>query len=121
MSKVAAQRLIRRGQRNMQADRDAGFAGIENVERDRLGAVEARSDYHHGGGIDTPTHDEIADCDIDRRRYAVIIGTQPDMSTRAVAPSINDIPVFHRGLPVCYLSRNPAQELKPLFEIDGLA
>jgi hypothetical protein len=31
--KVAAQRLIRRGQRNMQPDRDAGFAGIENVER----------------------------------------------------------------------------------------
>src|SRR6516225_151972 len=115
MSKVAAQRLIRRGQRNMQADRDAGFAGIENVERDRRGAVEARSDYHYGGGIDTPSHDEIADCDIDRRRYAVIIGTQPDMSTRAVTPSINDIPVLHRGLPVYYRSKpNPAQELKPL-------
>src|SRR6516165_10833531 len=120
--KFAAQRLIRRGQRNMQPDRDAGFAGIENVERGRLGAIEIRSDYHHGGGIDPPTHDEITDCNIDCRRHAVIIGTQPDMSTRAVTPSINDIPVFHRGLPVYYRSKpNPAQELKPLFDIDGSA
>src|SRR5262249_282288 len=98
----------------MQPDRDAGFAGIEDVERGRLGAVEAGGDYHHGRGIDTPTHDEIADRDVDCRRHAVIIGTQPDMSTRAVTPSVNDIPVFHRKLPMPY----PAQELKH-FEIDG--
>src|SRR5262249_4796741 len=103
--KLAAQRPIGRGQRNMQPDRDARFAGIENVERDRLGAIEIRRDYHYGGGIDTPTHDEITDCDIDRRRYAVIIGTQPDMSTRAITPTINDIPVFHRGLSTTDLSR----------------
>jgi hypothetical protein len=114
--KVSAQRLIRCRQRNMQADRDAGFARIKNVERARLGAVEARSDYHHGSGIDTPTHDEIADCDVDRRRHAVIIGTQPDMSTRVVAPGINYIPVFHRKLP----KPNAAQEVNH-FEIDGLA
>ena len=100
----------------MQPDRDAGFAGIENVERDPLGAIEIRSDHHHGGGIDPPTHDEITDCDIDCGRHAVIIGTQPDMSTRTVTPSINDIPVFHRKLP----EPNPAQGLKH-FEIDGLA
>src|SRR5262249_26791224 len=108
-----AQRLIWRSQRNMQPDRDPGFAGIENVERDRLGAIEIGSDYHYGGGIDPAAHDEITDCDIDRRRHAVIIGTQPDMSTRAVTPSINDIPVFHRGLPVYFRSKpHPAQELK---------
>src|SRR6516164_5798997 len=106
--KVTAHRLIRRSQRKMQPDCDAGFAGIENVEGDRLGAVEARSDYHHGGGIDPSTHDEITDCNVDRRRHAVIIGTQPDMSTHAVTPSIDDIPVFHRGLPVYYRSKpNP--------------
>src|SRR5215469_6568587 len=80
----------------MQPDRDAGFAGIENVERPRLGAIEIWSDYHHGGGINPPTHDEITDCDTDCRRHAVIIGTQPDMSTRAITPRISDIPVFHR-------------------------
>jgi hypothetical protein len=100
----------------MQPDRDTGFAGIENVERDRLGAIEIRSDYHHGGGIDPPTHDQITDCDIDCRRHAVIIGAQPDMSTLAVTPSINDMPVFHRKLP----KPNPAQDSKH-FEIDGLA
>jgi hypothetical protein len=81
----------------MQPDRDAGFAGIENVERDRLGAIEIRSDYHHGCGINPPTHDEITDCNVDRR---LIKGTQPDMSMRAVTPSIDDMLVFHRGLPV---------------------
>ena len=89
----------------MQPDRDAGFSGIENVERNYLGAVQARSDYHYGGGIDTPTHDQITDCDIDRRRHAVIIGAQPDMATRAITPTINDIPVFHRGLSTTDLSR----------------
>jgi hypothetical protein len=33
--KVSSQRLIRCGQRNMQANRDAGFALIEDVERER--------------------------------------------------------------------------------------
>src|SRR6516162_9616748 len=116
MSKVAAQRLIRGGQRSMQPDRDAGFAGIENVERDRLGAIEIWSDYHHGGGIDPSTHDQITDCDIDCRRHAVIIGAQPDMSTRAVTPSINGIPVFHRKLP-----KPESRTGLKHFEIDGLA
>ena len=66
----------------MQADRDARRAGIEDVERDRLGAREARRHHHHRGGVEAPAHDQIADRRVDAGRDAVIVGAQPD-ATRA--------------------------------------
>jgi hypothetical protein len=81
---ILGERAKRRGQREMQPDRNAPAAGIEDRQRDRLRAREARRRHHHRRGVEAGAQHEIADRRIHPRRDAVIVRAQPDAARRRI-------------------------------------
>ena len=75
---IGGERLERRGQRQMQADRDPLRARGENGQRHRLGARERGRHHHHRRGIDAAAQNEFADRVVDAGRNSVIVGAEPD-------------------------------------------
>ncbi len=85
-TKIHGQRMERRGQRDVQADRTRRVRGCR-LQRVDLFAPDRGAHHHHRGGIETPAFDQRADAAIDARAEAVVIGAQPDAARRRLAHS----------------------------------
>ena len=87
--KPLAQRLKRRGQRHMQAERGARLAGIERIQRIDFLAVKSGAAVITEVALSRPRSDQFADGGVDAGRNAVIVGAEPD-----AAAALRPLPAY---------------------------
>lgn len=80
--KASAHRSERRGQCDVETDRDPLFAGVERLERVGFFGGQPRRRHHHRSGIDPAAQNEFTNRVIDARRKAVVISAKPDLASR---------------------------------------